>query len=61
MKYMLVTMIMLAGCDVMGVKDDDQRTLLLTVVADEHGCRIEADSTVVGKDTQFEFAPGDSD
>jgi hypothetical protein len=54
-------MIMLAGCDVMGVKDDVRRTLVLTVVADEHGCRIEADSTVVGKDTQFEFAPGDSD
>ena len=61
MKYMLVTMIMLTGCDVLGVKDDDQRTLLLTVVADEHGCRIEADSTVVGKDTQFEFAPGGDD
>ena len=61
MKYMLVTMIMLTGCDVLGVKDDDQRTLLLTVVADEHGCRIEADSKAMGKDTHLKFAPGASD
>jgi hypothetical protein len=54
-------MIMLAGCDVLGVKDDAQRTLVLTVVADEHGCRIEADSKAMGKDTHFKFAPGAGD